>query len=235
VKARWEASGDLAPPELETEPIQVRLPIPLTFPKPSRLALRGKVRGWGLEQPEGGGEWLRANLDLELVNLGSRPVLVLKAECTGYGEYVLGSTKLLDDQNAGRVLADWSAWYSRDTSQMWQDMRKEMENTGSPEEHFWVIQPGASRTFESTARVPVDECTACFPPRPRPAELWKHPNLWMVVQISIWPGNLEPKGGDNPEFGRMLRERWSKVGVLELGEEGILESQPIPVKLPERP
>jgi hypothetical protein len=201
--------------------------------------LRGKLLGWGSPPDKSDDIQFQADLELELKNTGTKPVLVLKPECTGYGDYVLGSVRLLTAPNAeeeNNVLTEWAAWYSRDGSEKWQTMREEMDQATSPEEHFWLIEPGASRAFRSYALLRFDDIQIIGKRTPR--EVWpevpKQKQLWIAVQIQIWPGNLETLSGgaDNSEFGRKLRDRWSKVGTIELGKDGLLESEPIPIQFP---
>jgi len=242
LKARWVATGDLAPVEVAAEPIQFDLPLPARTFEKSGLVLRGKVTGWTSPPEKSVYVEFQANLELEIKNTGPEPVLVLKPECTGYGDYLLGSVQLLsapDTKGAGNLLNDWTAWPSLDRSQKWQAMRDEMDQATSPEEHFWLIQPGESRVFPSWALMQFDDIRTIG--RSSPQEIWpeikKQKQLWLAVQIDIWPNNLETVSGgaDNPEFGRKLRDRWSSAGVLELGKDGLIESEPFPIELPSAP
>jgi hypothetical protein len=242
LKARWATYGDLAPAEIEAQPIQFDLPIPAKTPQASGLVLRGKVTGWEAPPEKSKSIEFNAKLQLELKNTGKKAILVLKPECTGYGDYVLGSVLLLsapDAKDAGNVLTDFTAWYSRDKSDKWKVLRDEMDHAASPEQHFWLIPPGASRVFQSSVFLRFDRTrrTDIFPPQEPWPEIEKHKQLWLAVSIQIWPGNLEPKydGIDNPEFGRKLRSRWAKTGLLDLGEDGILNSEPFPIVLPIAP
>lgn len=239
LKARWATIGDLALDTLEAEPIEFDLPIPTRAPETSGLVLRGKVTGLD-SQPETSDQVeFRANLELELKNAGPRPILVLKPECMEYGAYLMGTVQLLtspDTHTRDNELVDWSAWPSIDRSPRWQTMREEMDRATSPEDNFWLIQPGTSRVFQTSARLWFDRTrqTARFPPQTPWSEVKEHKPLWLAVKIEIWPNNLEiyPGGIDNPEFGRKLRDRWSKLGQLELGEGGIIVSEPMPIELP---
>jgi hypothetical protein len=244
VKTRWVATGEIVDTEFDAEPIEFDLPIPAAVPQSSGLVLRGKLVGW--EKPEDGDGFidLVADLELEFLNTGTTPVLVLKPEYTGYGDYVLGSIDLQGAPVKGGIretIFNSAAWYSRDTSEKWQQMHSSMESATSPEEHFWIIQPSSSRFFRHAAGLRIDKAkNSSFPPQdPWPVvkkKLQTYEQLWFVVQIQIWPHNLETGyDPDIPTLGRELRQHWSKVGVLELGEDGIFESERIPIKAPTGP
>ena len=119
LKARWATYGDLAPAEIESAAHPVR-PANSGQNTPSkRPCPSGKVTGWEAPPEKSKSIEFNAKLQLELKNTGKKAILVLKPECTGYGDYVLGSVLLLsapDAKDAGNVLTDFTAWYSRDKS-----------------------------------------------------------------------------------------------------------------------
>jgi hypothetical protein len=241
VKNRWEGSGRLAEGEVKVDPIAFELEIPSRKPQPSGLVLHGEFAKWDAPEIDGTFVRLVAHLNLTFVNTGTRPVLVLRPESTGYQGYVIG-TKLKGSPIAGGAdneLEDSSFFPSRDRSQIWFDRQAEMRSAASPEEHFWVIQPGASHSFsdEVWLSVYLKHCDGCFPPSLSWPELQneipKYRDLWLALRVLIWPSNLETEGDpDELAFGHEIQERWSKVGVLETGDFGIIESEPIPIRLP---
>jgi len=155
----------------------------------------------------------------------------------------LGANSLIattSENITGENLWDWAAWPSNYRNKVWEDRQASIQKSTAPEEYFWIIQPGQSHAFsvEDTLRFDMNHCQGCFPDQLSWSELQKkrkeYDQLWLVIQIEIWPFNLETiPHPDNPVLGREMRARWSKIGILELGKDGILTSERIPVKLPD--
>ena len=244
VKNRWQSSGQLAEGEVEVNPIAFELEIPSKKPQLTGLLLRGEVAKLDAPKFDEKSVVLLANLNLTFVNPGTQPVLVLKPEATGYGDYIY-SIALTGERLEGGAKDEMltpSATPNRDRSQEWFDRQAEMRNATSPEEHFWVIQPGASHSFSAEVwlRFDLNHCNSCFPAVLSWPELQneipKYRQFWLTLGALIWPWNLETQGdADELAFGHELQDHWSKVGVLETGDRGFIESEPISIKLPGAP
>jgi hypothetical protein len=241
VKNRWGSFGRLAEGEVEVGPIAFDLEIPSKKPQPTGLVLRGEVAK--LDAPKSDENFVEmvAHLNLIFVNTGTRPVLVLKPESTGYEGYVYSihlSGKPLTG-GADNEIQVPSFLPSRDRSQAWFDRQAKMRNAASPDEHFWVIQPGASHSFsaEIWLRFDLKHCNSCFPARLSWPEIQneipKYKEFWLTLDALIWPSNMEAKGvPDELAFGHELQDHWFKVGILETGDRGFIKSEPISIKLP---
>ena len=51
--------------------------------------------------------------------------------------------------------------------------------------------------------------------------------VWLQVTLEMWAINLEPRVDlNNPEFGKLLRQRWRRYGDLQIET---LTSEPMPL------
>jgi hypothetical protein len=204
-------------------------------PEPSGLILLGHVIKWDPPQEDGDTITLTAHIGMEFMNKGSRPALVLKTELTGDNEYWLRSASLLGTPVAGGadvLLWDCSARLNINVNEFWHDLEATLRKAATTQEDFFVIGPGEPHFFEAKAELVFARMhPPFFVGEPSWSELQvetrKFARVRLEVAITIWPGN--------PKLGRELRSRWSKVGVLELGEDGIITSEPIPIQLPSIP
>jgi len=236
-RARWAAAGELVTGEVDTEPIDVKLPPAPPAPTASKLVLRGVVASIGPKQETNYDVSFKAELELEFVNAGAKPVFILKPEATRAEEFWLGFAGVMADPTVTgreRFLTDWAAWPSISRSPEWEQLRKSLDTREPAEELLWVIPPGRSHSYHASALLRfIKKRDSLYPKRAIWSEIAELRQMWMVISLQVWPNNMEAEGGPgNPVFGRKLRARWASLGTLELGEDGIIESEPMQFALP---
>ena len=242
LRKKWAATGDLYLGEIVAEPIEIPLPPPPVAPKESGLVLRGRVNSIRLSEETSTEISFAADLDLEFANSGKRPVIVLRPDAlqgyVGWEQYWLGGVAVADSLEAMRghnYVHTFGRWPSNYRSQAWEQLQSAIDQPKPPARLFWVILPGEARAYHTTTVLRFDKKHGLgFPEHGRVwSEISELRTLWLEVMLEIWPINVEPKvSSDNPEFGRVLRQRWASAGVLELGEDCIITSEPMAFVLP---
>jgi hypothetical protein len=244
LRNKWAATGDLYLDEIVAEPIEIPLPPPPVAPKESGLVLRGHVSSIRLSEETTTEISFVADLDLEFANSGDRPVIVLRPDAlqgyVGWERYWQGAVVVADSPEAMRahnyVHAD-GAWPSNYRNQAWEQFQSAIDQPQPPARLFWVILPGEARGYHTTTALRFDKKHGLgYPEHGRVwSEISELPTLWLEVTLEIWPFNVEPKvSPGNTEFGRGLRQRWASAGVLELGEDCSIATEPMALVLPKQ-
>jgi hypothetical protein len=246
LKDKWAGAGDLYTEQIDAEAIEIALPAPPPAPQESRLVLRGQVSSVRAVGETKDDVRFTADLDLEFVNSGDRPVILLRPDAVGKytksesEEYWVLDAALgdsLDSMRRSNYVYSACRGPSVYRNENWERLQSDLDQPQPWPLLLWVIPPGQSRAYRTTVYLVFARKPSNFDliPIKTWTEISGLSSLWLQVKLEIWPFNVEPKVDiRNPEFGRHLRERWSSAGVLELGEDGNIISEPMQLALPKR-
>jgi hypothetical protein len=169
-------------------------------------------------------------LSLELFNSSSRPVIILQRKPW------LGSITLArscEDAAAYKYLYLSSAWpsvYRGGKDSEWQDLQQHLDQKNPPSDLTRTLRPQESFSYETDAVLYIEK-RGNFDKTSQPWDVIRRSStVWLQVSLEIWPVNVEPKvNPNNPEFGRMLQQRWRQFGQLQLEP---LTSEPMQLSFP---
>ena len=193
----------------------VTLPSSGTAVESKSLRLQGKVLRVKRTVQEAG-YLFDLDLELELVNVGERPIILLRGAYHTGEWWLLNTVLYLEPGNSQSVLyyGGTSPANSQSMSQ-WGKLRAQLSRPTPPKNLTYVIAPGEKVVFHQSTFVIVSGSDLKTLRR-------KH---WLQVQLEMWPFNIE-NGFDRRDFLNLLTKRWAKEGVL-WGD--IIISEPIEV------
>lgn len=191
------------------------------------LRLRGQVAKVGLSREDAHSIVFDVTLRLELVNTGTQPVILLQHP------FWLGASTLAlspGDARAYKYLYQSSAWPSVSRAPEWKALRQSLDQQNPPADLTRAIGPGETFQYETNAVLYIEK-RGSFDKTSQPWDAIRRASpVWLQVTLEVWPVNAEPKvDPNNPEFGRMLQQRWRQFGQLQLER---LTSGPMQLSFP---
>lgn len=198
-------------------------------PKP--LALRGRVEAVQVTEIDRSSALIEIKLKMELVNVSTRPVVLLQSEPFFPGGAL---ARKPEDFEQGNVLVADAGWPSNDISPEWATLRSNLDKPNPPADQTRLLIPGESRPMETSVRlvVPTDPSKYTSSRKKESlATIQQLSPVWLRVVCEVWPWNVEPLNADRSElkFGHKLQKRWKDVGLLWLEE---IYSEPIMMDVP---
>jgi hypothetical protein len=168
---------------------------------------------------------------MELVNVGTRPVILLQSEPFFPGGAL---ARKPEDFEQGNVLVVDAGWPSNDISPEWATLRSNLDKSNPPADQTRLLMPGESRPMETSVRlvVPTDPSKYTSSRKKESlATIQQLSPVWLRVVCEVWPWNVEPLNADRSQlkFGHKLQKRWKDVGLLWLEE---IYSEPIMMDVP---
>jgi hypothetical protein len=170
------------------------------------------------------------SFNLELLNVGTRPILILSQD----SPMCVGTTLTTDTGPAvgENILFDEYRGPSRDGSPAWNRLRRALDQPEPPRESIRLIEPGESWRSQTyvVLRPPVQfEHYRIDRPPVSWTLLRNHSPVWLRLQCETWPLNLETTtDSGRTVFGHKLQQRWLKYGDLQLS---VLKSEPVRLDL----
>jgi|SRR5579859_909590 len=248
LQKRWAKTGKLYLEQIESEPIEIPLPEPPALRKHSGLAVRGHVDSVYLIEETSTAISFNVELDLKFVNTGDRPVILLRPEAEGLflpwddglsveGVGISESRKAME---MGTYIHRDGQWKSVSGDPAFKLLQAALDQPQPPEYLVWIIPPeSATSSYHTSKRVSFSKAQNSLDIMPPETinRLWevisKAPKLWMNLDVEIWSSEIERSViADSPNFARTLRQRWAAIGELELGENGVVTSEPIELTIP---
>lgn len=191
------------------------------------VVLRGEVKSINVEETSSVVE-LIVNLKLELLNSGSRPVILLEARPPVLRGAALAKNP--DDLLSLKNLVLEYHGESVDTSAEWVTLRKELDQPSPPLDKVRVLMPNEFWKWEDSVGFSLlkDPVNNYFLDK---RETWKNIKqmsiVWLRAICQVWSLNLESRSGNDrteKPFGHKLQTRWENVGLLWLDD---IQSEPI--------
>jgi hypothetical protein len=195
------------------------------------LALRGRVESVQVTEIDRSSALIEIKLKMELVNVGTRPVILLQSEPFFPGGAL---ARKPEDFEQGNVLVVDAGWPSNDISPEWATLRSNLDKSNPPADQTRLLMPGESRPMETSVRlvVPTDPSKYTSSRKKESlATIQQLSPVWLRVVCEVWPWNVEPLNADRSQlkFGHKLQKRWKDVGLLWLEE---IYSEPIMMDVP---
>jgi hypothetical protein len=199
--------------------------------EPKPLALRGRVESVQVTEIDRSSALIEIKLKMELVNVGTRPVILLQSEPFFPGGAL---ARKPEDFEQGNVLVVDAGWPSNDISPEWATLRSNLDKSNPPADQTRLLMPGESRPMETSVRlvVPTDPSKYTSSRKKESlATIQQLSPVWLRVVCEVWPWNVEPLNADRSQlkFGHKLQKRWKDVGLLWLEE---IYSEPIMMDVP---
>jgi hypothetical protein len=199
--------------------------------EPKPIALRGRVESVQVTEIDRSSALIEIKLKMELVNVGTRPVILLQSEPFFPGGAL---ARKPEDFEQGNVLVADAGWPSNDISPEWATLRSNLDKSNPPADQTRLLMPGESRPMETSVRlvVPTDPSKYTSSRKKESlATIQQLSPVWLRVVCEVWPWNVEPLNADRSQlkFGHKLQQRWKDVGLLWLEE---IYSEPIMMDVP---
>jgi hypothetical protein len=199
--------------------------------EPKPIALRGRVESVQVTEIDRSSALIEIKLKMELVNVGTRPVILLQSEPFFPGGAL---ARKPEDFEQGNVLVVDAGWPSNDISPEWATLRSNLDKSNPPADQTRLLMPGESRPMETSVRlvVPTDPSKYTSSRKKESlATIQQLSPVWLRVVCEVWPWNVEPLNADRSQlkFGHKLQKRWKDVGLLWLEE---IYSEPIMMDVP---
>jgi hypothetical protein len=199
--------------------------------EPKPIALRGRVESVQVTEIDRSSALIEIKLKMELVNVGTRPVILLQSEPFFPGGAL---ARKPEDFEQGNVLVVDAGWPSNDISPEWATLRSNLDKSNPPADQTRLLMPGESRPMETAVRlvVPTDPSKYTSSRKKESlATIQQLSPVWLRVVCEVWPWNVEPLNADRSQlkFGHKLQKRWKDVGLLWLEE---IYSEPIMMDVP---
>ena len=184
------------------------------------LTLRGRVESVGVKEISRSAALIEIQLKMELVNVGTRPVILLQREPLFPGGSL---ARKPEDFEQGNVLASDAGWPADSNAPEWAALRSNLDKSEPPANEIRVLMPGESRPLETSVRLVVPTDPSKFISSRKKESLATIQQLspvWLRVVCDLWPLNVEPldSGRTKLKFSHRLQKRWEKVGFLWLDE-----------------
>ncbi len=177
---------------------------------------------------------VNVKLKLEFVNVGRRPIILL----TDHSPLCVGATLTKNPESASgdNLLFDqYAGPGDQSRSPEWTEFRKALDQQLPPPALVRILKPGESWATDGfiVLRPPIKFERYRVD---RPPVAWQilreSSPVWLRLQCDLWPRNVErPPLSERFRFGRELRNRWKRIGELQL--DGVL-SRPVELNLRER-
>jgi hypothetical protein len=201
-----------------------------------RLMVTGQVEEIRLRRIDSHYVDCQIKVRLEFTNRDSVPIIILRhSDENSLQSFIVGGVSLAKSRSnaeARRYVYDLQTWPSTDNSPWWKEFAKKLDAPTPPAAFTRILKPNESWAWSTATRFRFfykawnqdlgwDEMVKIQEP------------LWLRLSLGLWPYNLEHA---KPGIGRKLQHRWQKVGRLWLepmSTHGILESEPMVMKLNE--
>lgn len=184
------------------------------------LTLRGRVESVRVKEIDRSSALIDIKLQMELVNVGIRPIILLQREPLFPGGAL---ARKPEDFAEGNLLAADAGWPANDISPEWATLRSNLDKPRPPADATRLLMPGESWPVETSVRLVVptdpDKYTSSRK-KESLATIQQLSPVWLRVVCELWPWNVEPLTTDRNQlkFGHKLQERWKKTGLLWLDE-----------------
>lgn len=192
------------------------------------LQLRGKVTKVTRRVEDQSHIVFDVNLELEIVNKGVKPIILLKREPWLGAELLARSP---EDAASNRYVYNSSHWPSvyRASGNEWERLTQKLDQSSPPSELTLILYPQATWKYETSTILYIEK-KGSFDKTSKPwDEIRQISPLWLQVVLEMWPINVEPRvDPENLEFGKKLRRRWQQDGELWLDK---ILSEPISINL----
>jgi len=191
---------------------------------PSRISLTGTVVNGEITDDGSGSVKLTLRLRLDLKNVSSEPVLILRRELEMVERKIIADPS---DAAGNKYLFKLEGYPSIDRSPEWEELRKRVKKPSAPSDVIRTLIPNETWTMETTDWFFINKRTNIdLDSKPWKAIREASP-VWLQVTVELWPKNIEPRPErQERNFGKMLQHRWQKFGDLQLES---LTSEPIPL------
>lgn len=196
----------------------------------SPVYLRGRIVKVRLARQDVHSIVFKLELNLQLVNVSTSPVILLKRL------YWLGATTIAgssEEAKAHKYMYASGGWPSVSGGSEWGELRQRLNQENPPSALTRTLALGESLQYETEATL-YNEKAGSVDKTSLPWEVIREASpAWLQVSIEVWPINVEPKvDPENLEFGKTLQNRWQQFGKLQLER---LTSEPMQLSFPPSP
>lgn len=196
----------------------------------AQLSLLGEVQSVEIVKDNYGWSQIKVNLQMELVNTGTKPIILLREGPVFPGAVI---AKVSEDPKKPNILATSYGGESNDISSKWSILRQKLDQPSPPSDLTKILLPTESWTLETTARlsVPTDSKVDISYGKKESLKVIKNLSpVSLRVICEVWSWNIEELDDEREKlkFGHKLKERWKNFGSLWLDE---IYSEPILLNL----
>jgi hypothetical protein len=183
------------------------------------LEMRGQVLDSRCHEAANGTVACAIDLDLEFINNGSRPAILLRP----FGEHVFwfgGKTLAVRQDGREHLVHDTGAWPSVYPFAEYRELADKLDKPTPPPDVTTILLPGGTWRWRKTITHTFPKENTCSTSVGlelgwRDIRAFSSPAL-LRVSFEMWPFNVE---NFKPRLGQELRRRWREYGDLYLQEE----------------
>jgi hypothetical protein len=185
------------------------------------LSLRGSVSSVRIIEDKPDGVLLRLDLDLTLTNDSAANVILYWHEF----HIIESSVVRLEEGQRVNVLYRSTSRPSANRSPDWVELQTRLDLKNPPGDLTRTLKSGESLSLKRTENLWIskkplyqlswDEILATKP-------------VWLVVDLEMFPSNLDQTSLHQKSFGKKVRKKWKRFGILQVEE---LQSEPMRLNL----